>query len=152
MESYIHAKYLQENKIPVKGMLCLESIGYYDDHSDSQNYPVKRMELIYGDKGNFITVIQNENAEAFSNQVKTLMESKSLIKTVTFKGNSQVKGIDFSDHLNYWKFNYDAVMITNTAFFRNENYHTEKDIMQTLDLQKMALVIEQTYQTIKEIE
>ena len=132
-------------------MVCLESIGYFSEKPHSQDYPVKEMRLKYGNKGNFITVVQNTKAKDFSNQVKLLMATNSLLKTVSFKAPSNIKGIDFSDHLNYWKFNYDAVMITNTAFFRNHNYHTNKDIMQTLDINKMILVIEQTYQTIKAI-
>lgn len=152
MGSYIHARSLYEAKVSVKGMLCLESIGYFNDKPNSQNFPVKEMSLKYGTKGDFITIVQNNKADDFSNQVNTLMESKSLIKTESFKGPSNVRGIDFSDHLNYWKFNYDAVMITNTALFRNKNYHTKKDVMQTLDLEKMMLVIEQTYQTIKELK
>jgi len=152
MGSFIHAKYLYENKIDVKGMLCLESIGYYNEKPNSQDFPMKGMNLIYGNKGDFITVIQRNKAQDFSNQVENLMEKKSLIKTESFKGDANTKGIDFSDHLNYWKFNYDAVMITNTAFFRNKNYHTDKDVMKTLDLKKMNLVIEQVYQTIKDIE
>ncbi len=152
MGSYIHAKYLFDTKIPVKGMLCLESIGYFSEKPNSQNFPVKEMSLKYGTKGDFITVVQNHKAREFSNQIKRLMENKSLLKTESFKGNSNVRGVDFSDHLNYWKFNYDAVMITNTAFFRNKNYHTNKDVIQTLDLPKMMLVIEQIYQTIKELK
>jgi len=152
MGSYVHAKDLLDKKIPVKGMLCLESIGYFSDKPDSQTYPVPIMSLKYGKKGDFITVIQNETAKEFSNQVKTLMEKDPLLKTESFKGTTDLTGVDFSDHLNYWKFNYDAVMITNTAFFRNKNYHTNGDVMETLDLEKMSLVVEQLYQTIKKIE
>ena len=133
-------------------MLCLESIGYFDDAPNSQNYPVKIMSLKYGNKGDFITVVQNDKAKEFSNQFKTLMEKDPLIKTQSFKGTSSLRGVDFSDHLNYWKFDYDAVMITNTAFFRNKNYHTDGDVMKTLDLEKMSLVIEQLYEVIKKIE
>lgn len=152
MGSYIHAKELKDNNRLIKGMLCLESIGYFDDKPNSQHFPVKGMSKVYGTKGDFITVVQSNKAKEFSNEIASLMERKSLLKTITFKGASDVEGIDFSDHLNYWKFNYDAVMITNTAFFRNKNYHTNKDVMNTLDFEKMALVIEQTYQAVKEIK
>jgi hypothetical protein len=57
-------------------------------------------------------------------------------------------GIDFSDHLNYWKFNFDAMMITDTAFYRNLNYHSATDTMDTLDLNRMAKVIDGIYQSI----
>jgi hypothetical protein len=50
-------------------------------------------------------------------------------------------GIDFSDHRNYWAFDYPAIMITDTAFYRNKNYHEQSDTMETLDLNRMGEVI-----------
>jgi hypothetical protein len=50
--------------------------------------------------------------------------------------------VEYSDHLNYWKLGYKAVMITDTAFYRNLNYHTENDTIATLDIKRMAAVIE----------
>jgi len=152
MGSYIHANYLFTAKIPVKGMICLETIGYYNDQPDSQEYPIKGMNLIYGNTGDFITVVQNENSGEFGSQLKNLMQEQNLISTKAFKGTSALSGVDFSDHLNYWNFNYKAVMITNTAFYRNKNYHKKSDILETLDLKKMNLVIEELYFAIKEID
>ena len=50
-------------------------------------------------------------------------------------------GVDFSDHLNHWKFGYRAVMITDTAFYRNPNYHAPTDTIDTLNFDKMKEVI-----------
>jgi len=80
------------------------------------------------------------------------MKKQNLIKTNSFKGSHLVRGVDFSDHLNYWNFSYSAVMITNTSFYRNKNYHTKDDTIETLDLNKMSAVIEQLYLTIKQIK
>jgi len=52
-----------------------------------------------------------------------------------------VTGVDFSDHRNYWKFGYDAVMVTDTAFYRNKNYHESSDTMDTLSFSKMREVV-----------
>lgn len=152
MGSYVHAKYLFDNQISIKGMICLETIGYYDEKPNSQDYPIKGMSLVYGNKGDFITVVQNNKNQPFSEMVKGIMKQQNLIETKSFKGSAALPGIDFSDHMNYWKFNYDAVMITNTAFYRNKNYHTDKDKLETLDIQKMSLVIEQLYMTMRKIE
>lgn len=149
MGSYIHANYLFKNKTSVKGMICLETIGFYSDKVGSQKFPVQEMERIYGNVGDFITVVQNDKNEAFSNEINNLMKKENLIKTQSFKGDSFLPGVDFSDHLNYWKYNFEAVMITNTAFYRNKNYHTSNDRLETLDLQKMNLVIKQLCNTIK---
>ncbi len=40
---------------------------------------------------------------------------------------------------------YDAVMITDTAFYRNPNYHTPRDTAETLDYQRMAEVVQGVY-------
>lgn len=148
MGSYIHAKYLHDHKMNVKGMICLESIGYFNDNHNSQEYPVKEMSSIYGTKGNFITVVQNEKREKFSAKISDLMVKQQLIETKPFVGSSLLPGVDFSDHLNYWKFNFEAVMITNTAFYRNKHYHTKEDRLKTLDIEKINLVVKQLQKVI----
>lgn len=151
MGSFIHASYLFNNKIPVKGMVCLEMIGYYNEEPDSQDYPISGMSLIYGNKADFITVVQHKNSGSFSEAIAASMKSQKLIRTESFKGNSLLPGVDFSDHLNYWNLDYDAVMITNTAFYRNKNYHNHGDTIETLNLYKMGLVVEQLYHTLKQL-
>jgi hypothetical protein len=59
----------------------------------------------------------------------------------TLKAPSFVTGVNFSDHRNYWKFGYDAVMVTDTAFYRNNNYHKKSDTMDTLSFPKMQEVV-----------
>ncbi|MCL4164784.1 UNVERIFIED_CONTAM: hypothetical protein GTU68_026779, partial [Idotea baltica] len=152
MGSYIHANYLFKNKIDVKGMISLETIGFYSDEIGSQQFPIPAMKKIYGNIGNFITVVQNDKNEFFSEEINNLMKNENFIKTESFKGNPSISGVDFSDHLNYWNHNFAAVMITNTAFYRNKNYHTNKDKLETLDLEKMNLVIKQLYKAIKKIK
>ena len=151
MGSYVHAKYLFDNQISIKGMICLETIGYYDETPNSQDYPIPEMSLVYGTKGDFITVVQNSKGKGFGKAIKDLMKKQNLIKTKSFKGSAALPGIDFSDHMNYWQFNYEAIMITNTAFYRNKNYHTAGDKLETLDIQKMGFVIEQLYLAVKRV-
>jgi len=65
---------------------------------------------------------------------------------------SIVPGIDFSDHRNYWRVGYDAVMITDTAFYRNRNYHTARDTADTLDYGRMAMVVQGVYGLVEEFD
>ena len=53
-----------------------------------------------------------------------------------------IPGVDFSDQRNYWHAGYSAVMITDTAFYRNRNYHTAEDTAEKLDYKRMAMVVE----------
>jgi len=43
------------------------------------------------------------------------------------------------------------LMITDTAFYRNKNYHEKTDQMHTLDITKMAKVIDSVYFTLTSI-
>lgn len=151
MGSYIHAESLSINETDVKGMICLEMIGYYDTTRKSQRYPVGFLKLFYGGKGDFITVVQKNGNGKFGRQFNRIMKSHDRIETKSFKGSPKLPGIDFSDHRNYWKFGYSAVMVTNTAFYRNPHYHKKSDTMETLDLRRMSLVIDEVYLTVKEL-
>lgn len=51
-----------------------------------------------------------------------------------------VPGIDFSDQLNFWAKGIPAVMVTDTAFYRNPHYYQTTDLPETLDFEKMAEV------------
>jgi len=152
MGSYIHAKNLYDDKIDVKGMICLEMIGYYSDNPKSQTYPLGILSWFYGSKGDYIMVIRKWGDGEFAKKTTQLMKKQKLIETKSFSCSSKLPGLDYSDHLNYWKFGFDAVMITNTAFYRNPNYHEESDKLQTLNLEKMSAVINELYITVKSLE
>lgn len=148
MGSYIHAKYLKDNNIDIYGMLSVEMIGYFSDEKKSQTYPVGLLSLFYGNKGNYITLVRKFGSGKFARKfVKHYKKSKT-INTKKFTGPKFLSGIDFSDHLNYWKFGFSALMITDTSFYRNFNYHEPTDTIETLDIKRMARVINGIYKTI----
>ncbi len=142
MGSHIHAKSLYERNIPVYGMLAVEMIGFYKSEKDSQRYPVKPMKLLYGTAGDFILLAKRTGSGRFVRRFSSAFVEVVEIPANQIKAPRKVAGIDFSDHLNCWNFDYDALMVTNTAFYRNENYHWPTDTMETLDISKMASVID----------
>lgn len=148
MGSYIHAKYLHDNKIEVYGMLSVEMIGYFSDEKRSQQYPVGLLSLFYGNKGNYITLVKKMGAGKFARRFCREYKSAGTIRTKKFAAPKSLPGIDFSDHLNYWKFGYSALMITDTSFYRNHNYHQVSDTVLTLDIARMAKTIDGIYRTI----
>jgi hypothetical protein len=152
MGSNVHAKYLYDNAIPVKGMICLEMIGYFNDTKNSQHYPVGILKWFYGNKGDFVTVVQKFGNGSFGNEIKRKMKRTKLIKTKSFKGPKSMPGIDFSDHRNYWKYGYSAVMITNTAFYRNNNYHQQTDTIGTIDFKRLALTMDELFLSLKQLK
>ncbi len=148
MGSYIHAKSLSDNKVDVVGMVCLEMIGYFKDHKKSQAYPIGVLSLFYGNKGNYITLVRKFGAGQFARKFSRKYKSTKAVRTKRFKGPASLQGVDFSDHLNYWGFGFSALMITDTAFYRNPNYHQSSDILETLDIYRLSKVINGVFKTL----
>ncbi|EHV4735021.1 M28 family metallopeptidase [Escherichia coli] len=139
MGSAVHAASLER---PVKLMIALEMIGYYDSAPGSQNYPYPAMSWLYPDRGDFIAVvgrIQDINAVR---QVKAALLSSQDLSVYSMNTPGFIPGIDFSDHLNYWQHDIPAIMITDTAFYRNKQYHLPGDTADRLNYQKMAQVVD----------
>lgn len=141
MGSAIHAKSLFEAKTPVKGMIVLEMIAYFKTEKKTQHYPLKILSLVYGNRGDYITLVKKFGSGKFVRQFCREFKRNASIRTKRFTGPPALEGIDFSDHLNYWYYDYPALMITDTAFYRNANYHQKSDRMEELDFQRMAAVI-----------
>lgn len=140
MGSYIHAKSVAAKNSKIIGMAALEMIGYYTEAPNSQEFPISLMKIFYPSTGNFIGVVSNFSSSGLKNHFKEHM-AKTAIQVETMSAPSILTGVDFSDHLNYWKFEFDAIMITDTAFYRNPNYHKPTDTIETLDFQKMKEVV-----------
>lgn len=151
MGSYIHAKSLHDSKVKVEGMICLEMIGYYNDAEGSQSYPIGFLRWFYGDKGNFITTVRKMSPGKFARKYSKIMKSSELIPSKTFQGPKKLAGLDFSDHRNYWNFGFSSVMVTNTSFYRNANYHQKTDKIETLDVKRMSAVIQSVFNTVQKL-
>jgi hypothetical protein len=152
MGSYVHAKSLFDARVPMKGMVSLEMIGYYSDEENSQDYPLGIMKWFYGSRGNYITIVQKPMQGDFSKQFKQLAFENNSIRTKSFRAPSFLGGLDLSDHRNYWKFGYSAVMVTNTAFYRNSHYHQRGDVLSNLNIPKMGLVLDGVFRVLKEMK
>ncbi len=138
------AQRLQDDGSEVAAMIALEMIGFFDDQPDDQEYPAPGMSLIYPDQGNYILVVDH----LFSNlgpSIKRGMQAHTELPVYSINAPSWVPGVDFSDHRNFWAVGLPAVMITDTAFYRNPHYHELSDTPDTLDYRRMAQVIESLY-------
>jgi len=148
MGSYVHAKSLKDQNAFVRLMLSLEMIGYFSDEPNSQAFPVSVMSSLYPSRGNFIGVIGNFNNFLTVRRIKAAMLAASDLPVYSTNAPVSIPGIDFSDHRNYWEFGYDAAMITDSAFYRNPNYHTAADTAEKLDYNRMAKVVEGVYNAV----
>jgi Zn-dependent M28 family amino/carboxypeptidase len=151
MGSMKHAEALQTSGAKVRAMLCLEMIGYFTDKPNSQEFPAPGMGMVYPTKGNFIAIVGSLTEIGLVRRVKKDMLSASDLPVRSINAPADVPGIDFSDHLSYWQHGFRAVMITDTSFYRNKNYHHSGDIPSTLDYTRMAKVVDDVRATIEEI-
>jgi hypothetical protein len=138
MGSYVYAKEAKAKNENIKAMICLEMLGYYTDKKGGQTFPLPLMNLMYSSTPDFIAVVGNLKSRSLLDAVRTSLTQRSSIPVETLSTVSFVPGVDFSDHWSFWKMGYPAVMITDTAFYRNPNYHTEGDTINTLDFNRMT--------------
>jgi Zn-dependent M28 family amino/carboxypeptidase len=148
MGSYIHASSLAEQQVKVMGMISLEMIGYFKDEKGTQRYPLAPMKLLYGSRGNYIAIVQRFGNGSFGRGMLRNYKKAATLPVKSLRAPAFVTGVDFSDHLNYWHFGFDALMITDTSFYRNSNYHLPTDTIYTLDFKRMGQVVDAVYTSI----
>jgi Peptidase family M28 len=141
MGSAIHAKSLKTANKRVSLMLSLECIGFFSDAENSQDFPVSAMGALYPTTGNFIALVGHYREGTLSRRVRETMRAATTLPVHSINAPAFVAGIDFSDHLNYWNEGFVGMMVTDTAFMRNKNYHTAGDTPETLDYRRMADVV-----------
>lgn len=148
MGSYVHAKSLYDNKVDVLGMICYEMIGYFSDEPNSQMFPTAELARGYPSTANFIVVVGIEKHLEFNVKFHRLMSKDSGIgvELISFPDDAEIAAM--SDHRNYWEFGYKALMINDTSFLRNPNYHEMSDTIDTLDFEKLSEVVNSCYRAI----
>ncbi len=141
MGSVQHARRLHEQGRHVRLMVSLEMIGYFADAPRSQRYPIGALKLLYPGEGNFIALVGAYRDFGAMRRAKGLFLGASELPAVSINAPSLVEGVDFSDHASYWRYDMPAIMVTDTAFLRNDHYHGAGDTADTLDYARMAQVV-----------
>jgi Zn-dependent M28 family amino/carboxypeptidase len=147
MGSMVYAKHLKDSKVPVDVMIALEMIGYFRKEP-IQNYPLPLMRFFYPKTADFIGVVGNFRSSKYVSLLKRGIRAHSRIKVKSLTGPEFFGGIALSDNSAFWHHGYRAVMVTDTSFFRNRNYHQETDTIDTLNFEAMAEVVKGLYYTI----
>jgi Zn-dependent M28 family amino/carboxypeptidase len=138
MGSAVHARLLVENAVDVRAMIGLEMIGFFTRRQPYSNLPLY---LIYPWSGDFVALVGRPADRALVRRSKRIFRGAASVPVVSYSGPVGF-GSDLSDHRNYWDAGYPAIMVTDTAFWRNPHYHTEDDLPDTLDYTRMAGVVD----------
>jgi|ERR1700682_6372197 len=133
MGSAVHAASVSGR--PVK-MICLEMIGYY---TPEQPWTLWTLRVLFPTDGRFAAVAGGWRDVALTRQVKRAIAGAGMDVVSATLPHSM---IDASDQRNYWRRGWPAVMVGDTAYLRNPNYHTRHDIPATLDYARMARVVD----------
>jgi hypothetical protein len=139
MGSAVHAKSVVGQKI--KGVIVFEMVGYFRDEKGSQAFPTALLQLWYPSRGNFIGIVGPVDQGAWIKSVKVGMKGATDLPVYSIRAPSAIPGIDLSDHASYWPHGINAIMVTDTSFYRNEAYHTPEDTADRLDYVRMSKVV-----------
>jgi Zn-dependent M28 family amino/carboxypeptidase len=148
MGSLVYAAALKREAAVVRAMISLEMIGYFSDAPNSQRFPHPALGLLYPSTGDFIAVVGRVGQGALVRQVKKAMQRTTYLDVYSFTGPQRTPGIDSSDHASFWQQGYRAVMITDTAYYRNDRYHTARDTPDSLDYARMAEVVRAVHRAV----
>jgi len=140
MGSRVFTKFLKEGNIKIQGAIVLEMIGYYSNDWFSQKY-LPLLGPFFPNKGNFVGIVGDFQSHKLVGKLAKGFKNASRFPLRTIVAPRSIPGINFSDHWSFWQENYPAVMVTDTAYLRNKNYHQQTDLPETLNYEYMAEVV-----------
>jgi len=141
MGSRVYAKGARKQRARILGMLCLEMVGYYTDVPGSQSLPLVLRLMGYPTTGNFIGLVSDGRSKPLLTSLEKAIKGGCTLPAVSLAvplGGHLLPEVRLSDHANFWDAGYPAIMLTDTAFMRNPNYHGPGDVMENLDMEAMT--------------
>ncbi len=150
MGSWRHAKRLSDSGERVTGMIALETLGFFSDTPGSQQFPFP-FGYVYPDTGNFIAFVGLPGSRDFTHRVTRAFRRGASFPAIGGVAPGFIPGIDLSDHWAYHQFGYPALMVTDTAPFRNPYYHATNDLPGTVDYASLARITSELEQLVREL-
>lgn len=144
MGSRVYAANARKTNEQIDGMICLEMVGYTCREPGCQEYPFPLMFFGYPKEGNYIGMVGNGSSRPFTRRLyRAFRKNPNLpvVKLTVPLSGYILPAVRLSDHAPFWDKGYSAVMITDTAFFRNPHYHLPSDTMEKLDFRFMAELV-----------
>ena len=139
MGSWHYARALKDDGALVHGVIVLEMLGFYNTRPGSQLYP-PFLHLFFPDNGDFAGVVANVRSRALLGAFGAAWRKASSFPVTLSVLPGPFASLALSDQLNFWEQGFPALMISDTAIYRNAHYHEATDLPETLDFEKMAKV------------
>lgn len=144
MGSRVYARAAKKENEKIDGMICLEMVGYTCQNPGCQSYPFPLMFMGYPKTGDYIGIVGNFRSRGFTRSLCRAFEQNPDLPVVSLTvplSGYLLPNVRLSDHASFWDQGFKAVMVTDTAFYRNPHYHMRSDTMETLDFTFMANVV-----------
>ena len=139
MGSRVNADNARKRGDPISAMLSLETIGYYSDSVYSQHYPWP-VGLLYPNRGNFLGFVGDLGSRSLVRRAIAEFRRAEQFPSEGAALPRTFPGVDWSDHWSFWQAGYPAIMLTDTAIYRDPNYHKPTDTPEQLDYERLARV------------
>ncbi len=143
---------LKEGGEEILGMISVEMVGFT---GSEQNYPSYLNPKHYPSVGDFIAVIGNEKSKELLERVCQSFRTgvpELPLEFLIVPGNGEgMEEVRLSDHSPFWDHGVPALMITDTGFLRNPNYHLSSDSAETLNFEFMQKVAVGVYHSVAEL-
>ena len=159
-----HALWMKENQRRkemgepeerIVGMMSLEMLGFYSDEENSQKSPIPPIKDVFEPptKGNFIAITGIAAGKEFSGALAKFMGEVEDAVPVMRADFFPVPPPDTlrSDHATFLLAGIPAVMVTDTANFRNPHYHKPSDVVETIDEDRFFKVTQALAHAIKKL-
>ncbi|SRR5579884_2147533 len=140
--SLAYAAHLRATGQTMLGAIVLECVGYARSEEGTQQVP-PGVPIAVPSTGDFLGVIGNAASAALTAAVEKAAQAHVPVISLVVPGNGELlPDTRRSDHAAFWHYDYPAVMLTDTANFRNPHYHQPTDTIETLNLDFIAKVVE----------
>lgn len=136
-----YAKECKKRKEEVVAMISLETMGYFSNEPGSQLFPHSAFTLFYPNAGNFIAFVSNLRSRGLLDKFTASFKKSTAFPSESVAVPEQIRGIGFSDHAAFWQEGYRAIMVTDTAFYRYPQYHTQEDTPDKVDYESLARIV-----------
>lgn len=123
----------------IRAMLSLETMAYASAEPASQHSPWP-LSQVTPSTGDFIAFVSDSSSRALTERCVARFRAEGVAPAEGVAAPAFIQGIDWSDHGPYFRAGYPSVMVTDTAPFRNPQYHRPLDLPAALDFDFLARV------------
>jgi Zn-dependent M28 family amino/carboxypeptidase len=145
---------LKAERRALGGAIVLECVGFARSGAGTQQVP-PGVPIAVPTQGDFLAIVGNEASRSLVTQLEQGAKGHAAgLKTVSLLVPGRGEAMPHtrrSDHASFWDAGYPAVMLTDTANFRNPHYHRETDTVDTLNLEFLSNVVATVTATVMQI-